>query len=536
MRSVCFYFQVHQPYRLKQYRFFDIGVDHHYFDDYSNRYILRKVAEKCYLPANNMMLDIIKEFGSSFKISYSLSGVVMEQMEQYAPEVMESFQKLAQTGCVEFIAETYTHSLSALKSKNEFFEQVNIQSNKVEYLFSQKPKTFRNTELIYSDGIGEMVAEMGYRTMLTEGAKHVLGWKSPNYMYCNSINPKLKLLLKNFQLSDDIAFRFSERRWNEWPLTTEKFVDWLNAIDQNHETVNLFMDYETFGEHQWAETGIFNFMRALPARVLNNSNFTFNNPAELSERLQPVSPIYVPYPISWADEERDLTAWIGNELQDEAFDNLYELESKVKRCQDERIMREWRLLQTSDHFYYMCTKFFSDGDVHKYFNPYNTPYEAFINFMNVLSDFTLRLKDICPQVMQEKEEEEYLKISKVKERNKTVKKIKLRKTKKESFHISKAGKVIGVKPRPKRKKNKRISLSSLLTMSNTAVKKQINILNMELLMVVAETSGKQMKEKLFMNLNKTNQKQYLQLLNTFTKPPVKERKHGIALFLERLNK
>ena len=391
MRSICFYFQVHQPFRLKTYRFFDIGKNHDYFDEFQNRYIARRVADKCYIPTNQVMLDLIKEYGSGFKISYSISGTALDQFEKYTPDVIESFRRLAETGCVEFLAETYTHSLSALKSREEFVTQVESQRNKIEQLFGVKPKTFRNTELIYSDHIGEMVADMGFETMLTEGAKHVLGWKSPNYMYCNAINPKLKLLLKNFQLSDDIAFRFSQRSWESWPLTTEKFVDWLNQIDQNQEVVNLFMDYETFGEHQWSETGIFDFMRALPGRVFSHSNYSFNTPSELSERMQPVAAIHVPHPISWADEERDLTAWLGNDLQDEAFDSIYAIEQKVKSTNDFDLIKEWRYLQTSDHFYYMCTKWFSDGDVHKYFNPYGSPYEAFINYMNVLSDFNIRL-------------------------------------------------------------------------------------------------------------------------------------------------
>ena len=391
MRSICFYFQVHQPFRLKTYRFFDIGKNHDYFDEFQNRYIARRVADKCYIPTNQVMLDLIKEFGSGFKISYSISGTALDQFEKYTPDVIESFRRLAETGCVEFLAETYTHSLSALKSKEEFITQVESQRNKIEQLFGVRPRTFRNTELIYSDHIGEMVAEMGFETMLTEGAKHVLGWKSPNYMYCNAINPKLKLLLKNFQLSDDIAFRFSQSSWESWPLTTEKFVDWLNQIDQNQEVVNLFMDYETFGEHQWSETGIFDFMRALPGRVFSHSNYSFNTPSELSERMQPVAAIHVPHPISWADEERDLTAWLGNDLQDEAFDSIYAIEHKVKSTNDFDLIKEWRYLQTSDHFYYMCTKWFSDGDVHKYFNPYGSPYEAFINYMNVLSDFNIRL-------------------------------------------------------------------------------------------------------------------------------------------------
>ncbi|KAF5084398.1 Glycosyl hydrolase family 57 [anaerobic digester metagenome] len=392
MKTICFYFQVHQPFRLRRYRFFDIGQNHAYFDDFANRSIMRKVAEKCYLPTNKLLLDLINEYGKRFKISYSISGTALDQFEMYAPEVLESFKRLAETGSVEFIAETYAHSLSALKSKEEFKRQVNRQTTMVKELFGQKPTTFRNTELIYSDSIGEMVASMGYKAMLTEGAKHILGWKSSNYLYTNAINPKLKLLLKNFRLSDDIAFRFSNREWSEWPLTTEKYVNWLNTIDEKEEIVNLFMDYETFGEHQWAETGIFDFMKALPARVFSDSQFEFLTPAEAAQKHQPIAPMHVPHPISWADEERDLTAWLGNEMQEEAFNNLYKIADTVYQLDDPALLRDWKLLQTSDHFYYMCTKWFSDGDVHKYFNPYDTPYEAFINYMNALSDFTLRVK------------------------------------------------------------------------------------------------------------------------------------------------
>ncbi|GAB4301406.1 MAG: glycoside hydrolase family 57 protein [Marinilabiliales bacterium] len=391
MRKLCFYFQVHQPNRLKRYRFFDIGNDHYYFDDYANKSIMRKVAEKCYLPANRVFLDLISEFGSKVRISYSISGTAIDQFERFAPDVLDSFKELAKTGQVEFLAETYAHSLASLKSQREFKRQVKLQMQKMKEHFNVRPKIFRNTELIYSDEIGAMVADMGFKAMLTEGAKHVLGWKSPNYLYCNAINPKLKLLLKNFQLSDDIAFRFSNRAWEEWPLTAEKFVNWLNAIDSKEEVVNLFMDYETFGEHQWAETGIFDFLRALPERIYKYSDFEFVTPSDVVKELDPVGDIHVPYPISWADEERDLTAWLGNELQNDAFENLYNLENKVMRSQDEQIKKDWLYLQTSDHFYYMCTKWFSDGDVHKYFNPYDSPYEAFINFMNILSDFMLRL-------------------------------------------------------------------------------------------------------------------------------------------------
>ena len=391
MRSICFYFQVHQPFRLKKYRFFDIGNDHSYYNDYENRTIMRKVAEKCYLPANQLFLDLVNEYGDNFKIAYSLSGTVIDQFELYAPDVLESFQKLFATGRVELLDETYSHSLSALRHEDVFDYQVNRHKRKVKELFGLEPKIFRNTELIYSDEIGEKVAKLGYEGMLTEGARHIMGWKSPNYLYCNAINPKLKLLLKNFKLSDDIAFRFSNSAWDEYPLTAEKYVSWLNAIDPNEEVINLFMDYETFGEHQWKETGIFDFMRALPEKVFKYSDYQFHTPSEVVAKHNPVGVLNVPYPISWADEERDLTAWLGNELQNEAFENLYKLFERVKELDDPELWRDWLYLQTSDHFYYMCTKWFSDGDVHKYFNPYSSPYEAFINYMNILSDFRIRL-------------------------------------------------------------------------------------------------------------------------------------------------
>lgn len=403
MRTICFYFQVHQPYRLKPYRFFDIGEDHYYWDDFANKSIMRKVAEKCYLPMNALLLELIQKYNGRFKVSFSLSGVFMDQMEEYAPDVLESFQKLVATGHAELLNETYAHALAALKSKEEFHDMVRAQQEKIKKLFNgYTPKVFRNTELIYSDTIGEMVAELGYKAILTEGAKHILGWKSPNFVYCNAIEPKLKVLLKNFRLSDDIAFRFGEKAWADWPLTTDKFVDWINQIPQEEEVINLFMDYETFGEHQWEESGIFDFMSHLPEAVFNRSNFTFSTPSEVADNTQPVGKIHVPVPISWADEERDLTAWLGNDLQDEAFDRLYELEHLVKQSKDPKIQKDWKYLQTSDHFYYMCTKFFSDGDIHAYFSPYESPYEAFINYMNVLSDFMLRLKKEQETPMAEK--------------------------------------------------------------------------------------------------------------------------------------
>lgn len=386
MRTICLYFQIHQPFRLKRYRFFNIGNDHYYYDDYMNESIMRKVADRSYLIANKVLRQIIKEYGSQFKVAFSISGIALDQFELYAPDVLESFQKLAKTGSVEFLAETYSHSLVALKDKNEFARQVNEHKQKIKLYFDYEPTVFRNTELVYSDNIGADVADMGFSAVLTEGAKHVLGWKSPNYMYCNALNPRLKVLLRNFRMSDDIAFRFSNQAWSEFPLTADKFVSWLNKMDKKEETANIFIDYETFGEHQWLESGIFDFLKALPGAVFRNSKFTFATPGELVQHLQPISSISVPYPISWADEERDLTAWLGNDLQKDAFNRLYSLTDKVNRCTDPRIQKDWKYLQSSDHLYYMSTKFFSDGEIHAYFNPYESPYDAYINYMNVLSD------------------------------------------------------------------------------------------------------------------------------------------------------
>ena len=386
-KSLCLYFQVHQPDRLRLYRFFDIGNDSQYFDEFANKTILKRIAQRCYLPMNELIYELIQKHGKNFKVAFSISGAALEQFEQYAPEVLESFKKLASTKCVEFLAETYSHSLASLKSEKEFKNQVKEHAAAIKKHFGIKPKTFRNTELIYSDTIGEAVADMGYTTMLTEGAKHILGWKSPNFLYTNAINPKLKLLLKNFNLSDDIAFRFAGNN-----VTSEQYAGWLAESAKEADIINLFMDYETFGEHQKASTGIFEFMRALPDAVLANTELKFCTPAEAAVKHQPVAPLHVPYAISWADEERDTSAWLGNELQNEAFEKLYALEKGVMAAKDAELLADFRKLQESDHFYYMCTKFFSDGAVHKYFNPYDTPYEAFINYMNVLSDFALRVE------------------------------------------------------------------------------------------------------------------------------------------------
>ncbi len=391
MRTICLYFQVHQPFRFRTYRFFDIGNDHYYYDDYTNESILRKVAERSYLPANKILLDLLRKNKGKFKVAFSISGIAIEQFRLYAPDVLDSFKALAETGQVEFLAETYSHSLVSLKNHDEFVQQVTDHRNMIKELFGQEPTVFRNTELIYSDQIGADVYKLGFKAMLTEGAKHVLGWKSPNYLYCNAIEPRLKVLLRNYTLSDDIAFRFSDESWADYPLTSEKFAGWLNNLSKDEETVNLFMDYETFGEHQWAEKGIFDFLAALPGAVLKHTDFVFSTPSEVAKKLQVVSAVHVPNPISWADEERDLSAWLGNEMQKEAFDKLNELRDKVYQSNNPELMMDFKYLQVSDHFYYMSTKFFSDGEVHSYFNPYDSPYEAFINYMNVFSDFKIRL-------------------------------------------------------------------------------------------------------------------------------------------------
>ncbi len=391
------YFQIHQPLRLKRYRFFNIGNDHYYYDDYLNESVINRLAERSYLHANKVIRSIIKQFGKQFKVAFSISGITLDQFELYAPEVIESFQKLAKTGCVEFLCETYSHSLVSLRNKDEFTRQVYKHKQKIKDLFDQEPTVFRNTELIYSDEIGEDIAGMGFTAMITEGAKHILGWKSPNYLYCNAINPRLKILLRNFRLSDDIAFRFSNRNWSEFPLTADKFVYWLNEMDKKEETVNIFIDYETFGEHQWMESGIFEFLTDLPVKVYKDSKFVFATPSEVAANLLPVSTISVPYPISWADEERDITAWLGNDLQLDAFNRLSQFTERVNQCNDPKIQKDWQYLQASDHFYYMSTKFFSDGAIPVYFNPYESPYDAYINYMNVLSDFGIRLHALVPE-------------------------------------------------------------------------------------------------------------------------------------------
>lgn len=396
MASVCFYFQVHQPYRIKRYRIFDVGHDHEYFNDHSdkdinNEKILHKVANKCYLPTNALMLELLNTH-PEFKIAYSFSGVYLDQLEQFSPETLKSFQALVATGRVEILDETYYHSLAFLYSKDEFVRQVELHRAKVKKLFGVSPTAFRNTELIYNNELAKFVEDMGYKAIIAEGAEHILGWRSPNFLYRSPTTTKIKTLLKNFKLSDDIAFRFSSRDWAEWPLKAEKFAEWVNQVNGNGNVVNLFMDYETFGEHQWEDTGIFNFLRALPGEILKHPDNDFVTPTEAAERYPVMGEFDAHSFVSWADVERDLSAWLSNGMQHEAINNIYALEADVLASKDPKIIEDWRKLQTSDHFYYMCTKWFADGDVHKYFNPYDTPYEAFIAYNNVLHDLKLRIE------------------------------------------------------------------------------------------------------------------------------------------------
>lgn len=392
MPSVCFYFQVHQPVRLRHYTVFD--KDDQYFDDDKNGSICRKVANKCYLPANRLLLDLTRRYRGRFRIAYSITGVLLEQFQRYAPEVLSTFDALAETGCVEFLAETYYHSLSFLYSHDEFKEQINKHIDTMEYYFGQRPKVFRNTELIYNNELAKLIESMDcFDAIISEGADHILGYRSPNFVYQPQGCENLKLLLKNYSLSDDIAFRFSNRHWPQWPLTAEKFAQWIHNVNGNGNVVNLFMDYETFGEHQWEDTGIFDFIRHLPEEILRHPDNNFKTPTEVVQCYDSVDTVDVPHIISWADTERDLSAWLGNAMQSNAIHELYRLEKRIKETNDESIIGDWRKLQASDHFYYMCTKYFSDGDVHKYFNPYDSPYDSYINFMNVLDHLNSRISE-----------------------------------------------------------------------------------------------------------------------------------------------
>ena len=389
MASVVFYFQVHQPFRLRRYSIFDSGTN--YFDGQANRDICRKVADKCYLPTNAVIADLIRMHQGRFKVSYSITGMALEQFQQYTPEVLDSFKALAETGCVEFLAETYHHSLAFLYRRDEFIDQVNKHRETIADVFGQTPRVFRNTELTYNNDVAQVAEDMGFDAVLTEGADHILGYRSPNFLYSPPNCSRLRMLLKNYRLSDDVAFRFGNQDWAEWPLTAEKFARWVDKINGNGYVCNLFMDYETFGEHQWADTGIFDFLSAMPGLVMAIGDNDFLTVSEALDRYPVSSELDIPHMISWADIERDISAWLGNSMQANALYELYALADDVRASGDDDLVEDWRKLQTSDHFYYMCTKYFADGDVHKYFNPYESPYDSYINYMNILDSVRTRL-------------------------------------------------------------------------------------------------------------------------------------------------
>ncbi len=392
MVSVILYLHVHQPYRIGKFSFFDIGTGKSYWNAQKNKEILDRVVKKSYLPTTNLLLYLIKDTEGRFKVSFSITGIVLEQLSKYHPEVIDNFRKIVDLGG-EIIDETYYHSLAFLYSKKEFREQVKLHREIVEDLFGYSPKVFRNTELVYSNDIAREVERLGYKGILAEGHEKILGWRSPAFIY-KSKDGNLKVLLRHYRLSDDISFRFSLHTWEEYPLTADKFASWVNIHNGNGEVVNLFMDFETFGEHQWHETGIFDFLLHLPHEILKHPDNEFLTPYEAIKKYPSRGEIDVPFIVSWADTERDLTAWLGNSMQQYAAQSVYQLEEYVKKLNDPKILEEWRRLQISDHFYFMCTKWFADGDVHKYFNPYDTPYEAFINYMNVVEDLKHRIFEL----------------------------------------------------------------------------------------------------------------------------------------------
>lgn len=395
-KAIVLYLHVHQPYRIRHYTVFDTGADHDYFtapyeSPESNERILQKVAQKSYLPTNARLLQMLQD-NPQFKLSLSITGTVIEQLEKWSPESLESFKRLTETGRVEIVAETYHHSLAFFYSRAEFEMQVDMHKRKVQEVFGQTPQVFRNTELSYNNDVAYWADRAGYIGVLTEGWDPILGWRSPNFVYRPIYTNQIRLLMKNYKLSDDIAFRFGDRNWAEWPLTADKFSHWLSE-DQDATNFNLFMDYETFGEHQWDESGIFGFLEHLPKEWLKTPDHTFMTVSEVIDSNEPVDQIDVPQTITWADTERDLSAWLGNAMQAGSIKSLYDLQDKVIASNDLALIEDWRRLQTSDHFYYMCTKYFNDGDIHAYFSPYETPYEAYINFMNAYRDLLYRLSE-----------------------------------------------------------------------------------------------------------------------------------------------
>lgn len=436
MKSICLYFQIHQPFRLKRYRFFDIGKDHYYYDDFANDDIITRIARNSYIPAVEAMTEMVRTSGGKFKAALSISGVALEQLEMYVPELIDSLKELAKTGCVEFLSETYAHSLSSLTDVEEFRAEVKAHDEKIYNLFGQQPKVFRNTELIFSDEIAGMISGLGFKGVITEGAKHILGWKSPNYLYNSMASPRLKMLLKNDKFSEDIARNFSNYEWSDYPLTAEKYISWIKGLPEEESIVNLFMNCEVLGESQPRETGIFEFFKALP-RFAEDAGIGFILPSEAISKLKPVDALSVPYPMSWTDEARDVSTWLGNRLQNEAFHKLYDLSERVRMCEDRRIKQDWMYLQASDHFFYMSTKY---GSGKSSFSPYDSPFDAFINYMNVLSDFIVRVEEQYPAQIENEELNSLLTTirNQAGEIEMLEKELKSARAEKQSMHVTKA--------------------------------------------------------------------------------------------------
>lgn len=399
MKTICLYFEIHQIIHLKRYRFFDIGRDHYYYDDYENERSITEIAEKSYLPALDALIQMAREHGKFFKVALSISGVGMEQLEIHAPSVIEKLQELNETGCVEFLAEPYSHGLSSLANEESFREDVMRMSKKIKALFGQTPKVFRNSSLIYSDDIGAQVAAMGFKGMLTEGAKHVLGWKSPHYLYNCNMNPNLKLLLRDYKLSDDISLRFSNSDWEEYPLFADTYVDWIARLPEDEQVVNIFMELCALGMFQPLSSNILEFLKAIPA-CAKARGITFSTPSEICSKLKSVGNLDVPYPMSWVDEERDVSCWLGNVMQREAFNKLYSVADRVRICTDRRIKQDWDYLQASNNFRFMTTKPMSVGMNR---GIYDSPYDAFTNYMNILGDFINRVNSLYPVDMDNEE-------------------------------------------------------------------------------------------------------------------------------------
>jgi len=392
MHSVCFHFQVNHPYILRMFRFFDINQKHDYFDVYQNNYWINRLAERSYIPANQMLLNVIEKYGEQVAFSFSISGTTIELLNKYCPEVIESFIKLLTSGRVEITGNTFSHSLAALHNQSTFVEQVKLQEKLLFNTFGIKPTTFCNTEIIYSDEIGEWLYELGYKVVLTEGAKHILGWKSPCFLYCNPYQTEQKLLLRSYQLCDDITLRFSDSSWNEYPLTAEKYIHFLSGISSEAQFINLFFDYETIGDYHTKETGIFDFFQALFSQLVRLDHFNFIMPNEVCKIDTEATSMHVPYPISCSGDEKDINEWLGNELQAEAFEQLYKLESLYLKSNNEEAKNAWLRLQNATYYNFMGTKWFPQHAVRKHYEVYPSPYQAFINYMNVLNDVKIQLE------------------------------------------------------------------------------------------------------------------------------------------------